>query len=339
MKKTLIASAVAAATFTSGAAMAQESNLPTVYGNIQLVERYVDSDVSGHNHYGIDDNGSTIGVKHSAEIVPGIEAFGKIELEGIDADNKDTGGDNAGATELDEAYIGIRGDSFGQVWVGSDDSQYEALIGDYSNWIYEVGANNLAADFTTGEGDLIQYVTPSFGGFTFHSAVQVRADSDDVTGNGENEYPYQLAVQYAMDNLTVAVAMDSNDSSADESNENTYGVSATYVIDNLALNAFYSSRKGVDLGDDATSDFGAEGQDLLGVMGTYTLGANSFRASYEYGEEDEGSLESDVITLQAIHNLNDNMYVYVEALQRNNEADYQDDEEINELNVGAVYYF
>jgi|GEM_PF-4888215 len=33
MKKTLIASAVAAATF-SGAAMAQDVNLPTLYGNV-----------------------------------------------------------------------------------------------------------------------------------------------------------------------------------------------------------------------------------------------------------------------------------------------------------------
>lgn len=58
MKKTLIASAIAAATI-SGTALAQESNLPTVYGNIQYALTYNnveggDSDIA-HN-----DNGSTM---------------------------------------------------------------------------------------------------------------------------------------------------------------------------------------------------------------------------------------------------------------------------------------
>lgn len=59
MKKTLIASAVAAATF-SGAALAQESNLPTVYGNIQYVVHY-DDVKGGDNGLEHADNGSTPG--------------------------------------------------------------------------------------------------------------------------------------------------------------------------------------------------------------------------------------------------------------------------------------
>ncbi|PAV25888.1 porin [Tamilnaduibacter salinus] len=344
MKKTLIASAVAAATFSgSAAAMTSEQltnvieSMPTLYGNIQLVNRYVDSDVTGGGGQ-LDDNGSTIGVKHESEVAPGITAFGKLELEGIQADDKGDG--QAGLTDLDEAYLGVKGEKFGQVWVGSDDSQYESLIGDYSNWVYEVGLNNLTSSFTTGEGDLVQYVSPNFGGLTLHGAVQVNGEAD--TG-ADNSYPYQLGAKYTMDALTVAVAMDSNDSAADASNENSYGLSVEYALDNLVLDAFYDFRSATDnnlIGGANNFDFAESGQNLVGVMGTYTLGANSFRLSYEFAEADAtgDERERDVITLQAKHNVNGNMYVYAEALQRNNE-DVNFSEEVNELNVGAVYYF
>ncbi|PVY70332.1 putative porin [Tamilnaduibacter salinus] len=358
MKKTLIASAVAAATFSgSAAAMTAEQltakmeSMPTFYGNIQLVNRYVDSDASGVTNDALQDNGSTIGVKHESEVAPGVTAFGKIELEGITADDKsttqpDNNGDDiavSGLTDLDEAYLGVKGERFGKVWVGSDDSQYESLVGDYGNWVYEVGLNNLYASYTSAEGNLVQYVSPSFGGLTLHGAVQVNGQTDS-SGDG-NSHPYQLGAKYSVDALTVAFAVDSNDSGVGDSNENSYGVSVAFdVNDNLTLDAYYDMRKGQDsydnTGDAAEEiELGAEnGQDLFGVMGTYTMGANSFRASYAYAEADTSEDESDVITLQAKHNVNGNMYVYAEALQRNNE-DVELSEEVNELNVGAVYYF
>jgi predicted porin len=166
MKKTLLASAIAAATF-SGAVAAQESNMPTFYGNIQYVYNYNDSDFSGdsNGHY---DNGTTFGVQHSHAITSGIEGFFKIEAEVVDATQKGSGN---GIADLDEAYIGVRGDSFGQVWVGSDDSIYESQLGDYGNWVFEYAGLNPYASYTTGEGDLIQYMSPSFGGLTFSGAV------------------------------------------------------------------------------------------------------------------------------------------------------------------------
>lgn len=356
MKKIMIVSAVAAATFSSSAAAmnaeqltAKMESMPTFYGNIQLVNRYVDSDVNSVTNDGLKDNGSTIGVKHDSVVAPGITAFGKIELEGIRADDKESG--SSGLDDLDEAYLGIKGEKFGRIWVGSDDSQYEALIGDYGNWIYEVGLNNLYASYTTAENDLVQYVSPNFGGLTVHGVVQVNGmtDSGNSDADQDDSHPYQLGVKYAMDPLTVAVAMDSNDGTGraghyltDQSNENSYGLSVAFdVNDNLTLDAYYDRRKGLDSysNNGSSIELGAEnGQDLFGVMGHYTMGANSFRASYESAEADTSDDESDVITLQAKRNVNDNMYVYAEALQRNNE-DVSLDEEVNELNVGAVYYF
>src|SRR5690554_6948401 len=123
MKKTLIASAIAAATF-SGSVLAQGSNLPTIYGNIQYAVAYDDikDGPSETNHY---DNGSTIGIKHAHAITPGLEGFFKAEFH-FDAD--DNNGNDDGIYEIDEAYIGVRGENFGQLWIGKDDDTYERSV-------------------------------------------------------------------------------------------------------------------------------------------------------------------------------------------------------------------
>ncbi len=368
MKKTLLASAIAAAAF-SGAVLAQSSEpsmttselvdkmgaMPTVYGNIQYVYTYSDSDINGSGGE-LADNGSTLGFTHSHAIVPGVEGFAKIELEVKAADEKGSGN---GLVDLDEAYIGVRGDSFGQVWVGSDDTQYESLLGDYGNWVFEYAGLNPYASYTTGEGDMIQYASPNFGGLTLHAGVQINSRNEsstqqvvvidanspsgfsiaEETTNGTNSYPYQLAASYSMDALTLSVVMDSNDGAADSSNENSYGLAAEYALGNLLLDAYYDTRKGLDGAENNDFDLdGIEGRDQFGVMATYNLGANTFRAAYEMASADTSDLEVDVITLQALHNVSDNMYVYTELAQRNNEIGSAD-EEINQINVGAVYYF
>lgn len=336
MKKTLLASAIAAATF-SGSALAQMEmtaselaakmdSMPQVYGNIQLVvaHRDVEDGASELGHY---DNGSTIGVKHDHELAPGITGFFKAELE-FDADDK---AGNGGLNAFDEAYIGVRGDSFGQIWVGSDDSTYESAIDEISNY-YEYAALNLSNDnfYDTGEGDLIQYSSPSFGGLQLHGAVQVNGDGDNA---GEKSYPYQLAATYAVDAFELAVAMDSNDgdtaysddtAGSSVNNENTYGLRGSYTAGDLRLTAQYQTRK--DVGD------------VWGVFGGYSMGANTFALSYEFAEADNTNAETSTITAQALHNLSDNMYVYVEGYL-NNEDSGATDIDTTDLAVGGVYYF
>ncbi|WP_150914411.1 porin [Marinobacter halotolerans] len=341
MKKTLLASAIAAATF-SGAVAAQDSNMPSFYGNIQYVYTYSDSDVNGAagEHA---DNGTTVGLTHSHAITSGIEGFMKIELEVASAEEKGAGN---GLVDLDEAYIGVKGDSFGQVWIGSDDSIYETQLGDYGNWVFEYAGLNPYASATTGEGDLLQYMSPSFGGLTLMGAVQVNGEGE---GFAEESYPYQLGATYSMGGLTASLIMDSNDGdstysggpgSPDFSNENSYGVAFEYTIDALVLDAYYDMRSAADGATD-NGDFtfdGSEGRSQIGVMGTYNLGPNTFRLAYEMAETDAEGLEVDVLTIQALHNVSSNLYVYTELAQRNNENGAAE-EEINQINVGGVYYF
>ncbi len=333
MKKTLIASAIAAATF-SGAVAAQESNMPTVYGNIQYALSHTNVDGAGStvDHF---DNGTTLGVKHDHEIAPGITGFLKMELEGINADDKAA---SSGIDKLDEAYIGIKGDSFGQVWVGSDDSTYESAIDKIVNF-HEVGTG-IGGSYSTGEGDLIQYMSPSFGGLTLGGAVQVNGDGD-ASKNGKS-YPYQLAAIYSVDALELAFAMDSNDGNTlyskttpDVNNENTYGLRATYAMGDLSLTGEYQTRK------DVSNEFG--------LIGVYALGANQFSLAYQVVEDDSPGASNgdkeDVIALQALHNLSDNMYVYFEGYMYSSDdaAAYTlesgSGDEQTVAAVGGVYYF
>jgi len=341
MKKTLIASAIAAISF-SGAAFAAEfdmsaselaakmDSMPTVYGNIQYAISNTSIDNAGSE---IDqfDNGTTLGVKHEHLIAPGLTGFFKLELEGINADDK---ANSSGIDKLDEAYIGVKSDSFGQVWVGTDDSTYERAIVKIANF-HEIGTG-LDGSYSTGEGDQIQYSSPSFGGLTLGASLQINGDGKD----GGKSYPYQLAAIYTVDALELAFAMDSNDGTLayskkdvlDPNNENTYGLRATYSMGDMSLTGEYQIRK------DVKNEFG--------VIGVYALGANQFSLAYQVVEDDTVGLtngdQEDVIAVQALHNLSDNMYVYTEAFFYSNDADYSavagsDQKQV--AAVGAVYYF
>ena len=296
------------------------------------------SDYDGANDQSLFDNGTTLGVKYSHEIMPGLEGFLKIEFDGIDADDKSKG---RGRIKLDEGYLGVKGDSFGQLWVGSDDSTYETAIDEISNY-YEVASQNIGTGsgqfngiYDTGEGDLIQYKTPSFGGLVFAGAVQINGDAE----KGEKSYPYQLAALYEMGGLELAVAMDSNDGdrkyssngfdgdgNADPSfnNENTYGVRASYNLDSLRVTGQYQTRK--DVGD------------TYGIFGAYSMGMNTFAASWERGSPDQGE-DFDVFSAQALHNLSDNMYVYVEGYFGNGDDYTSTGDEQKDIAFGGTYYF
>lgn len=334
MKKTLIASAIAAISF-SGVALAQDSNMPTVYGNIQLAIKHTNGDNAG-SATELADNGSTIGVKHDHMIAPGITGFFKAELE-FDADNKAS---NGGLNAFDEAYIGVKGDSFGQVWIGSDDSTYERAVDEIKNF-WEVGTG-VSGNYDTGEGDLVQYMTPSFGGLTLGAAVQVNGDGES-SGAGKS-YPYQLSAVYAVDALELAFAMDSNDGASAYSksfvagdtdtqsinNENTYGVRASFNLDNLRLTGSYETRKDV--------------ADVAGVMGVYTLGKNQFALAYQLEDNDQSGDKNDVIAIQALHNVSDNLYVYAEGYFSNADekvfaVEGQKTDEKQVAAIGATYYF
>lgn len=187
MKKTLIASAIAAATF-SGSVLAQSANLPTLYGNIQFAVAHdnIDGGNSEVKHF---DNGTTIGILHDHEVAPGITGFFRLEIDRLFAnDITSFESDDDDRFRVEHGYIGVRGDNFGQLWIGTDDSAYETAVAEISEF-FEVADLNIAPDYDTGQSNLIQYRTPSFNGLTLAGAVQFNGDSDPV----KKSYPWQLA--------------------------------------------------------------------------------------------------------------------------------------------------
>jgi predicted porin len=229
----------------------------------------------------------------------------------------------------------VKSDSFGQVLVGTDDSTYERAIVKIANF-HEIGTG-LDGSYSTGEGDQIQYTSPSFGGLILGASLQINGDGKV----GGKSYPYQLAAIYTVDDLELAFAMDSNDgalkyssnSDLDLNNENTYGLRATYSMGDLNVTGEYQTRKDV--------------KDEFGIIGVYALGANQFSLAYQVVEDDtvgaDNGNKEDVIALQALHNLSDNMYVYAEGFFYSNDEDYDDtvagSDNKQVAAVGAVYYF
>ncbi len=336
MKKTLIASAVALATLASASAGAQELQLPKVYGNVQLTLAHddIESDANGDSHsLSMGDTGSTIGFSHEHEIRPGLKAFAKAEFEFLADEQKSGGNGKGGAKGLnrgDQAFIGLQGD-FGLVKVGSYDTIYDDAMSDNVYDLFEdVGDNYLTAGTT--EGDTITYYSPNYSGLQLAAAVQVNGQADE-------DHAFMLVASYELDsNTKVAFAFDSADNAPrnglrgdnvtivdDADVGSAFGVSIAHKLGDIRVAASYETQ----------SDFG----DLLGLSGVLTMGENQFIAAVQYGMPDNnGADDSLVLSLQALHNLSSNMYVYVEADWADNWA-FEDGAERKKLVLGATYVF
>ncbi len=307
MKKTLIASAVAAAALSTSAfamdpatALAERlDSMPTIYGNIQLVQVWEDD--GSDEKSSLVDNGSTLGFKHTHEISPGTTGFFKAEFH-FDGDEP-----GAGLGEkFDEAYIGVKGD-FGQIWVGSDDTAYENI--DVID-IYE--AVGIAGDLAgVQESNTVQYKTPKIGGGL---TAQVTYVADDPSG-GSQGHVGALSVAYEMDAISVigAYAM------AEGNGEDAFGLAVKAALGDITVAGQYEHE---------------DESDLFAVNAVAAMGKNQFAAGVAFGEDNSNDIMA--ISAQALHNMSDNMYVYVEAL-------YEDDDskadETLTLALGATYAF
>lgn len=330
MKKTLIASAVAAAALSTNAfAMDPASDLaakidsmPSVYGNIQLAYFYNEFDdgttKTSSNEFA--DNGSTLGVKHSHAISDGLTGFFKAELE-FDADDK---GSSTGLSNLDEAYIGVKTDVH-SVQIGSDDTVYEWIdIIDFSEAVGD------SADLAgVDEGDNLQYVG-TFGDFMVGATVKIDSDTTDAGA---------LAVQYSMDELTLTGAYALGREEAGTEKGDTFGLAATMGLGDITVGGVLSMK-----GEDTVGTVKQENdQTLYGLMASVAMGAASFTGTYTMTTTDAAVAANEVdstgLVLQALYNVSDNMYTYIEFATYEDESDAGLDDTDDNLAIGATYYF
>lgn len=326
MKKTLIASAIAAATLASSAAFAADAKMPTLYGNIQLAYGHTSEEASGGTEQTTNDffdNGSTLGVKHSHEIMPGVEGFLKAEFE-FNADNKDTSG---GVDTLDEAFIGVKG-GFGSVLVGSEDTVYE-----WVDMIDFTEASSFAGEIAKDEeGDQLQYVSPKIaGGLKVGVSLPLTNDT---------RYTGQVAGMYSTDMFEVALAysIGKEQTNTNTNYGDTIGLAGKVNVGDLSVIGQYETR-----GADENKTTGVENKsselDLYALAGIYTLGSSQFALGYKATENGaDVATETDLIFVQALHNLSDNMYVYVEYGTGSEDVG-SNSTDTEELYLGAAYTF
>ncbi|OZG74930.1 hypothetical protein BTA51_00555 [Hahella sp. CCB-MM4] len=342
MKKTLIASAVAAVSMASVAQAAEMANMPEFYGNIQLAYVHNSTEQGSTETTSNDfaDNGSTIGWKHSHEISPGLTGFLKVEVD-FDADDKSTsqvsngydvdndGNDDATDTafaQLDEAYIGVKGD-FGSVQIGSDDTVYE-----WWDVIDISEAVGISGEFKTAavhEGDNVQYVSPTIaGGLTI--GVTMALDSTEThTG--------ALGAKYKTDMFEVILGYSMGREEAGVDTGDGIGLGAKVFLGDLTLGAQYETKSADSSAgvDDKSTD-----QSGYGLIAIYSLGASQLAAGYYADEDDQtNAVENSQFYLQALHNVSDNMYAYVEYVSGTKEQSGSQDIDTEDFAIGATYTF
>lgn len=313
MKKTLIASAIVA-TFAGNAFADEHASdmatkldaMPTVYGSIEFA--HVTRDNGTATEHEFEDNGSTIGFMHEHMVSEGLTAFAKAEFEfSADEDN------GQGINKLDEAYIGLKGD-FGSVQVGKAETVY-----DWVRMLDTSEAIGLGEEVELVEKDNLQYVSPEIAeGITLGLTAPI--DSDTNFGGA-------LAAKYAMDNLEVVVAyaLGRDAEVGYPAAEDTLGLAASFGIDELTLMAQYETTK--------------DTADIWGLQGMYTMGQNVFALGYQMTSFDQsGTEDQSDIYLQALHNLSDNAYIYLEYLMRSDVAGI-DGDDLDTLAIGATYTF
>lgn len=366
MKKTLLATAIAASMAATGAQAAtvynQDGTKLDLYGNLQFAYKSVETaqtDGTVDSQDEIFDNGSTLGVKGEHMISEGLAGYFKYEFEGDGDEAKSEGGLNNG----DQAYMGLKG-NFGDTRLGS----WDPLIDD---WVQDPITNNEYFDVTDSsnysfsteekskrEGNKLSYTSPSLAGFQFAVGTQYEGDAEDENLTDSGNASAFGGLKYTAGAFSVAAVYDNLDNYQAEFSDGSkyelgeqYGITAQYAWNTLRVAAkverFESDN--TDIIDDAN---------FYGVGARYGYGMGDIYGAYQYVDvgggklldaiddaatsgdspsdlnEDRGDESYNEIILGATYNISDAMYTFVEAAWYDREDDEKDG-----VAVGAVYMF
>ncbi|NVK72465.1 porin [Marinomonas sp. CT5] len=315
MKKSIIAIAVSTAALASVPTFAAEGSTADVYGNIQYAYSNDNATGKGSN---FEDNGSTIGLKGETTVSDSLTAFFKYEVE-IEADQKANGPDS-GKVNLDQAYVGLKGD-FGKVQVGSFDTIYNNAIQDGINQFEYLSPTKAA---NTSEGDTIAYFSPSMNGFEVQVAAQVKGDNSELAAAKQDGTAAMAVVKYSTGMVSVALGHDTRDNTAASDAKATTGLSVTVApLENLSVIAKYETTE--------------DTKDIIGLAARYGYGAGDVYASYQNVDEDTaGADKFNEVAAGVTYNLASNVYVFGEVGSFGNSANSDTD---TKSAVGVYYGF
>ena len=179
-----------------------------------------DEDVNGKSVLKAEDNGSSIGVDISEELVDGISGFAKIEL-GVDTDDT---GSNPFDSKL--AYAGLDMGTLGKVSAGRQNSVFKKVTA--TTDVFPEYGNKAVQKLFSRDSHTVVYST-EIGGLTFDSLAKV----DGSTGKSGADV-LESTVSFDMGSLTLVAGM-----SDDKVNKVDYrGLGATYDLSEATTVAF-----------------------------------------------------------------------------------------------------
>lgn len=279
-KKILVAAIGAALSVGMAAAQAAEVKI-SGYANISVdvIEgASAQSTTENKQTSQVSSNSSNIVISASEDLGNGLKGVFSLQ-EFYRMDN--TGSRNSGGN----AYVGLQG-GFGLIKAGSHDTPAKLVgrsvdlfgnqIGDSRN----MGVNNTRAQ------NVVAYVSPNMGGFSFALAHATNLDND--TNNGNDTRANAVLLKYEGGPVSVGVGID-DANSADGSNPRTTVIGGSFgPFGGVKINALYQT---VDTDTADTSTMGA------GVA--WKFGDNTLKAQY-YTFESDDTPAADNATMLAI---------------------------------------
>ncbi|MGA0612541.1 porin [Caldimonas sp. KR1-144] len=321
MKRIALAAALAAA-FT-GSAFAQSS--VTLYGRINTTVEARKFSSADDEVYGMFNNASRWGLRGTEDLGGGLKAFFQLE-SGFGSDN----GSGTGGFSRD-AYVGLNSASLGQVKLGKFNTfGYYATVDYIGNFNHNTGLtseDNLYGLAVT-LNNAVEYVTPTFGGFTGSATVAAGEGSATQTKF------YEVAGAYDMGALHLGAAW------------NKAEILGQDVVKGFTLGAWYAFGPfGVGASFDQADRPVLGKRDHVALTGMYTMGNSEFHLSYGWADEWDNAADTDAqqITLGYNYNLSKRTKVYAFFFKTNTGAaatDYGDPgEDIRSLGFGIRHNF
>ena len=354
MKKTMIATAVAAAFALPMAAQAEV----TVYGKVHNAIMNVDAttnSVTTKEDWNVKDYFSRLGFKGSEDLGGGLHAIWKYEMS---YDSDESGAVGSGRN----SYVGLAG-SFGTFLVGRHDTPYKmawyaggADFGDaYS--IADMNGTGVGGDDVdaidangnattnrdhfdeTRASNAIVYVSPDMSGLK--AAIAVIPGEDHNAGQDGLADTYSLGLMYAGGGLKVGAGFEKGEFDGTQTlnapDERRWHVTGSYTYSNFSLGASYADVKDDShaSGDEKTSmGLGAQAK-----FGKNTLGVNWRNSDIKDADANDGEVDSWAFFLA--HALSKRTSVYAAVAQHTYEEDNNSaaDQETNEYGVGVTHSF
>jgi predicted porin len=269
MNKKLIALAIASASMVP-AAMAQTANPVTLYGRVYETIESLQGNAGGTaaeipRRTRVSDQASLLGVRGTEDLGGGLKAFFQLET-GFKPDQNDTG------FAQRNSGVGLQG-GWGSVVIGRWDTPYKVTTYpvDAFGDLTMAGMASLGHDqgnFDRRDQNMIQYWSPSFGGFAFKLMYQVNEGKTATT----NPHDTSGNITYTKGPLYAFLAYeDHKDPSATVKKESGTSVGGYFIFGPVKLGAEYEEiKKNAVSGNDPSK----RKEWLASVV--YTMGNHNF---------------------------------------------------------------